>query len=194
MKTEGVLVWPVKKDTFWSKFGCRIDFASANHTVVFDKSAMYDTSFSTKELTFYIYASNISILLFRLNLGLWLGLAPQFRTKVARVRFWIKVSWRLWFGIWVLYFHRMLNITYQVFEVDWPLTLSAKIGSHVTWKISYLPPMEKMEFLRIADVLSAVFQLDQHFFCLQWKIQMIFSELLKKMYFVNSYKNYCQIT
>ena len=69
-------------------------------------------------------------------------------------------SWRLWFGIWVLYFHRMLNITYQVLEVDWPLTLSAKIDGYVTWVICYLPPMEIMEFLRIADVLSAVFQLD----------------------------------
>ena len=46
------------------------------------------------------------------------GFAPQFRTKVARVRIWIKGSWRLWFGIRVLYFHRMLNITYQVLEVD----------------------------------------------------------------------------
>ena len=27
---------------------------------------------------------------------------------MASVRFWIKGSWRLWFGIWVLYFHRML--------------------------------------------------------------------------------------
>ena len=36
----------------------------------------------------------------------------------------------MWFGIWILYFHRMLNITYQVLEVDWPWTLSAKIGSH----------------------------------------------------------------
>ena len=95
--------------------------------------------------------------------SLILGFAPQFRTKVAMVRFWNKGSWRLWFGIWVLYFHRMLNITYQVLEVDWPLTLSAKIGGHVTWVICYLPPMEIMEFLRIADVLSAVFQLDQHF-------------------------------
>ena len=91
------------------------------------------------------------------------GFAPQFRTKVAMVRFWNKESWRLWFGIWVLYFHRMLNITYQVLEVDWPLTLSAKIGGHVTWVVCYLPPMEIMEFWRIADVLSAVFQLDQHF-------------------------------
>ena len=63
------------------------------------------------------------------------GFAPQFRTKVARVRFWIKESWRLWFGIWVLYFHRMLNITYWVLGVDWPLTLNAKIGGHVTWVI-----------------------------------------------------------
>ena len=38
----------------------------------------------------------------------------------------------MWFGIWVLYFHRMLNITYQALVVDWPLTLSAKIGGHVT--------------------------------------------------------------
>ena len=62
----------------------------------------------------------------------------------------------MWFGIWVLYFHRMFNITYQVPEVDWRLTLSAKIGGHVTWVICYLPPMEIMELLRIADVLSAV--------------------------------------
>ena len=70
----------------------------------------------------------------------------------------------MWFGIWVLYFHRMLNITYQVLEVDWPLTLSAKIGGRVTWVICYLPPMEIMEFLRNADALGAAFQLDQHFF------------------------------
>ena len=57
----------------------------------------------------------------------------------------------------------MLNITYKVLEVDWPLTLSAKIGGHVTWIICYLPLMEIMEFFRIADVLSAVFQLDKHF-------------------------------
>ena len=58
----------------------------------------------------------------------------------------------------------MLNIIYQALEVDWLLTLSTKIGGHVTWVICYLPPTEIMEFLRIADVLSAVFQLDQHFF------------------------------
>ena len=39
--------------------------------------------------------------------------------------------------------------------------------------------MEIMEFLKIADVLSAVFQLDHYFFQLAMvKIQMIFSELL----------------
>ena len=38
-----------------------------------------------------------------------IGFAPQFRTKVARVWIWIKGSRRLWFGIWVLYFHRMLK-------------------------------------------------------------------------------------
>ena len=103
-----------------------------------------------------------------MKFGVSLGFAPQFRTKVARVRFWNKGSWRLWFGIWVLYFHRMLNITYQVLEVDWPSTLSAKIGGQVTWVICYLPPMEIMEFFRIADVLSAVFQLDQHFLSWQW--------------------------
>ena len=43
----------------------------------------------------------------------------------------------MWFGIWVLYFHRMLNITYWVLGVDWPLTLNAKIGGHVTWVICY---------------------------------------------------------
>ena len=41
----------------------------------------------------------------------------------------------LWFGIWVLYFHRMLNITYQVLEVDW--SLSAEIDGHMTWVICY---------------------------------------------------------
>ena len=51
MKTQGVLVRPVKKDSFWPKFGCRANFSSANHTVVFDESAMYDTSFSFKFLT-----------------------------------------------------------------------------------------------------------------------------------------------
>ena len=40
----------------------------------------------------------------------------------------------------------------------------AIVGGHVTFVICYLPPMEIMEFLKIADVLSAVFQLDQHFF------------------------------
>ena len=103
----------------------------------------------------------VTLLSYTLNA---IGIAPQFRTKLVRVRFWIKGSWRLWFGIWVLYFHRMLNITYQVPEIDWPLTLSARIGGHVTWVICHLPPMEIMEFLRIADVLSAVFLLDQHFF------------------------------
>ena len=44
----------------------------------------------------------------------------------ASVRIGIKGSWRLWFGKWVLYFHRMLHITNQVLEVLWPLTLSAK--------------------------------------------------------------------
>ena len=57
----------------------------------------------------------------------------------------------------------MLNITYQVLEVDWPLTLSAKMGGHVTWVICFLPPMEIMEFLRIADVLSAVFSVRSAF-------------------------------
>ena len=70
---------------------------------------------------------------------------------------------RLWFGIWLLYFHRMLNITYQVLEVDWPLTMSAKIGGHVTWVICYKPPLEIMGIFRIADAWSAVFQSDQHF-------------------------------
>ena len=37
-----------------------------------------------------------------------------------------KMSWRLGFGLWVLYFHRMLNSTYWVLEVDWPLTLNVK--------------------------------------------------------------------
>ena len=69
----------------------------------------------------------------------------------------------MWFGIRVLYFHRMLNITYQVLEVDWPLTLSTKIGGHVTLVICHQPPMEIMEIFRIADVLSAVFQSDQRF-------------------------------
>ena len=57
----------------------------------------------------------------------------------------------------------MLNITYQVLEVDWPLTLSTKIGGHVTWVMCHQPPMEIMEIFRIADALSAVFQSDQDF-------------------------------
>ena len=75
----------------------------------------------------------------------------------------------------------MLNITYQVLEVHWPLTLSAKICGYVTWVICHLPPMEIMEFLRIADVLSAVFQLELRSTFLELamvKIQMIFCELL----------------
>ena len=80
-----------------------------------------------------------------------LGFAPQFRSKVARVRIWIKGSWRLRFGIWVLYLNRMSNITYQVHGVDLPLTLSEKIGGHVTWVICYQPPMEIMQIFRIAD-------------------------------------------
>ena len=57
----------------------------------------------------------------------------------------------------------MSDITYRVLGVDWPLTLNAKIGGLVTWVICFLPPMEIMEIFRIADVLSAVFQSDQHF-------------------------------
>ena len=73
----------------------------------------------------------------------------------------------------------MLNITYQVLEVDWPLTLSAKIGGHVTWVICYLPPMEIMEFFRIADVLECCFSVRSTFLELAMvKIQMIFCELL----------------
>ena len=34
--------------------------------------------------------------------------------KSAILRIWILRSWRLWFGVWVLYFHRMLNITYPL--------------------------------------------------------------------------------
>ena len=47
--------------------------------------------------------------------------------------------------------------------MDWPSTLNAKIGGHVTWVICFLPPMEIMEIFRSADVLSAVLQSDQHF-------------------------------
>ena len=56
----------------------------------------------------------------------------------------------------------MLNTTYQVLEVNWPLTLSTEIGGHVTWEIYHQPPMEIMEIFRISDALSAVFQSDQH--------------------------------
>ena len=52
MKIQGVLVWPVKKESFWAKFGCRTNFSSTNHTMVFGKSAMYDISFSSKTLPF----------------------------------------------------------------------------------------------------------------------------------------------
>ena len=79
---------------------------------------------------------------------LYQGFAPKVRIKVARVRFWIKGSWRLLFGIWVLYVYRMLNITYQVLRVDWHLTLSAKIGGHVTLVICYWPPMGIMDWLK----------------------------------------------
>ena len=70
MKIQGVLVWPVKKESFWAKFWCRVNFPTANDTMVFDKSAMYDTSFSSKYLTVYIYASNVSVRLFRKNFRL----------------------------------------------------------------------------------------------------------------------------
>ena len=56
MKIQGVLVWPVKKESFWAKFWCRVHFPTANDTVVFDKSAMCDISFSSKNLTVYNYA------------------------------------------------------------------------------------------------------------------------------------------
>ena len=56
-----------------------------------------------------------------------------FHSVEASVRIGIKGSWRLWFGKWVLYFHRMIHITYQVLGVLWPLALSAKICGHVTW-------------------------------------------------------------
>ena len=65
MKIQGVSVWPVKKESFWAKFWCRVNFSTANDTVVFDKSAMYDISFSSKNLTVYIYASIVSVQHFR---------------------------------------------------------------------------------------------------------------------------------
>ena len=57
-------------------------------------------------------------------------------------------------------FHRILAITNQVLEMDWPLTLSAKIGGQVTLVNCY---KEIMEIFRIADAFSSVFQSDQHF-------------------------------
>ena len=71
------------------------------------------------------------------------SLTIQFFVKVllhiqeASVRIGSKGILRLWFGIWVLYSHRMLHITNQVLEVLWPLTLSAKICGHVTWVVCY---------------------------------------------------------
>ena len=62
---------------------------------------------------------------------------PHSVVQEASVRIGIKGSWRLWFGKWVLYFHRMLHITNQVLAVLWHLTLSAKIGGHVTWVVCY---------------------------------------------------------
>ena len=67
------------------------------------------------------------------------------------------------FGYFIFIECQISHTMYQVLEVDWPLTLNAKIGGLVTWVICYLPSMDIMEFLRIADVLSAVFQLDQYF-------------------------------
>ena len=70
MKIQGVLVWPVKKELLKAKFWCRVNFPTANDTVVFDKSTMYDTSFSSKNLTVYIYALNVSVRLFRKKFSL----------------------------------------------------------------------------------------------------------------------------
>ena len=61
-----------QKESFWAKFWCRVHFPTANYTVVFDKSTMYDTSFSSKNITVYIYIVCVKCLCptFRQNFSL----------------------------------------------------------------------------------------------------------------------------
>ena len=54
-----------QKVVILSKIFVSRNHSTANDTVVFDKSAMYDISFFSKNLTVYIYASNYFIRLFR---------------------------------------------------------------------------------------------------------------------------------
>ena len=51
------------------------------------------------------------------------GKKRRSRKFCSTVRILIKESWTLLFGIWVLYFHRMFNTTFQVVGVDEPLSL-----------------------------------------------------------------------
>ena len=98
---------------------------------------------------------------------------------MARVRFWNKESWRLWFGIWVLYFHRMWNITYQVLEVDWPFDIEYENG----WSrdLDNLPLASNGDNGNLQNCwcLECCFPVRSTFLELAtWKIQMIFHELI----------------
>ena len=114
------------------------------------------------------------------------SLTIQFFVKVllhsvvqeANVRIGIKGSWRLWFGKWVLYFHRMLHITYQVLGVLWPLTLSAKMWSRDLGSL-LLESNGDRRILHNCWCLECCFSVRSTFH--QWammKIQMIFTELI----------------
>ena len=67
----------------------------------------------------------------------------------------------------------MLDITYQVLGVDWPLTLSAKIDGHVTWVL-----WKSSELLMPG--LECCFHVGSTFpnSYVTLKIQMIFTELI----------------
>ena len=96
----------------------------------------------------------------------------------ASVRIGIKGSWRLWFGKWVLYFHRMLHITYQVLEVLWPLTLSAKMWSRDLGSL-LLASNGDRGILHNCWCLECWFSVRSTFPQLaMMKIQMIFTELI----------------
>ena len=88
------------------------------------------------------------------------------------------VSWRLWFGKWVFYFHWMLHITYQVLEVLWPLTLSAKMWSRDLGSL-LLASNGDSGILHNCWCLECCFSVRSTFPQLaMMKIQMIFTELI----------------
>ena len=114
------------------------------------------------------------------------SLTIQFFVKVllhsvvqeASVRIGIKGSWRLWFGKWVFYFRWMLHITYQVLEVLWPLTLSAKMWSRDLGSL-LLASNGDSGILHNCWCLECCFSVRSTFPQLtMMKIQMIFTELI----------------